>query len=400
MNERPFDLVVAGELNPDAIVRVETFELRYGQVESLVDEGVLTIGSSGAIGACGAARLGMRVAYVAVVGDDLSGRFMLEELRRRDVDVGSCRVDSEQETGLSVVLSKGEDRAILTSLGAMPGLTAADVSDEMLARAKHLHVSSPHLQIGLRDGLAELFARARRAGTSTSLDPGWDPERRLGAGLEDALVQTDVFLPNAAEACEFAGVEDPEAALELLAERIDTVVVKLGSEGAIARHGEETVKADAPAVELVDGTGAGDSFTAGFLRAQRMRSRWIGHCGSGSRAGRSRPAASAGWTRNRGLTKPSRPPSASRPARSPGAAHEREDLLRRRRQRRVHRDADRRHPRLSGAPRRGDLAPRHRPGPPGDRRAGRRRDRPASSMRSPRSSPISNAAARWRAPTT
>lgn len=266
MNERRFDLLVAGELNPDAIVLGESLEPRYGQVESLVDDGVLTIGSSGAIVACGAARLGMAVAYIGVVGDDASGRFMLRELGRRDVDVRGCRVDPDRATGLSVVLSKGEDRAILTSLGAMADLTAADVGDELLAPAKHLHVSSPHLQIGLRDGLADLFARAREAGTSTSLDPGWDPSGDWAAGLERALDSIDIFLPNAAEACEFAEVEDPEAALELLAERIDTVVVKLGSDGAIARHGEETARADAPSIELVDSTGAGDSFTAGFLR--------------------------------------------------------------------------------------------------------------------------------------
>jgi sugar/nucleoside kinase (ribokinase family) len=267
MRGRPFDLLIAGEINPDAIVLVEAIEPRYGQVESVVDDGVLTVGSSGAIVACGAARLGMRVAYAGVVGDDASGRFMLRELRQRNVDVERCRVDPEQATGLSVVLSTGEDRAILTSLGAMGSLTAADVSDEMLTAATHVHVSSPHLQIGLRDGLAELFARAREAGTSTSLDPGWDPSGSWATGLEGALDATDIFLPNAAEACEFAEVENPEAALELLAERIDTVAVKLGSAGAIARQGELTAKADAPPIERVDGTGAGDNFTAGFLRS-------------------------------------------------------------------------------------------------------------------------------------
>jgi sugar/nucleoside kinase (ribokinase family) len=266
MSQGPFDLVIAGELNPDAIVLGEAIEPRYGQVEELADDGVLTIGSSGAIVACGAARLGMRVAYVGVVGDDASGRFMLRELGRRDVDIGGCRVDPDRPTGLSVVLSKGEDRAILTSLGVMADLTAADVDDQLLAAAKHLHVSSPHLQIGLRDGLADLLARAHEANTSTSLDPGWDPSGGGAADLEAVLDSTDIFLPNAAEACEFAEVADPEAALELLAERIDTVVVKLGSEGAIARQGEETARADAPSIELVDSTGAGDSFTAGFLR--------------------------------------------------------------------------------------------------------------------------------------
>ena len=73
MSAERFDLLVAGELNPDAIVVAETIEPEYGQVERLVDDGVLTVGSSGAIVACGAARLGMRTAYVGVVGDDDAG---------------------------------------------------------------------------------------------------------------------------------------------------------------------------------------------------------------------------------------------------------------------------------------------------------------------------------------
>lgn len=265
MSGKRFDLLIAGELNPDAIVLAETIEPEYGQVERLVDQGVLTIGSSGAIVACGAACLGMRTAYVGVVGDDASGRFLLRELQRRNVDVERCRVDPEQATGLSVVLSNGDDRAILTSLGAMASLTADEVTDEMLAATKHLHVSSPHLQPGLRDRLAELFDRAHDAGASTSLDPGWDPSGSWGGGLEHAFEATDVFLPNAVEACRFAGVEEPAAALVALAERIDTVVVKLGSDGAIARREHEAVGVDAPSVGSVDGTGAGDSFTAGFL---------------------------------------------------------------------------------------------------------------------------------------
>jgi sugar/nucleoside kinase (ribokinase family) len=263
MSVRRFDLLVAGELNPDAIVQAEGLEVEFGQVERIVDRGALTVGASGAIVACGAARLGMRTAYVGVVGDDASGSFMLDALRRRGVDVDGCRVEPGQPTGLTVVLSTGEDRAMLTSPGAMSLLTAEDVTDDMLAAAEHLHVSSPYLQSGLRNGLGELFERAHRAGASTSLDPGWDPSESWS--LERALAATDVFLPNAAEACRIAGVQDPAAALTALADPIDTVVVKLGAEGAIARRGKETASARAPEVQAVDDTGAGDSFAAGFL---------------------------------------------------------------------------------------------------------------------------------------
>ena len=283
---RPFAILVAGELNPDAIVVGPDLTPEFGQVETLAQDGTLTIGSSGAIFACGAARLGLATAYVGAVGDDAGGRFVLSELGRRGVDTGACRVEEGRPTGLTVVISRGEDRAILTAVGAMDALDAADVSDDLLARAEHLHVTSPSLQPRLRAGLPDLFARARAAGLTTSLDPGWDPAGEWDAALGDALAATDVFLPNAAEAARITGAEDPEEALAALAARVPTVAIKLGAEGAIAAAGEERVRAAVPSGprstsvtdELtqvdrtrgpVDTTGAGDSFAAGFLRARR-----------------------------------------------------------------------------------------------------------------------------------
>ena len=77
---RVIDLLVVGELNADVIVDCRTVEPRYGQVESLVEDAALVLGSSGAITACGAARLGARVAMIGVVGDDWLGTFVLERL--------------------------------------------------------------------------------------------------------------------------------------------------------------------------------------------------------------------------------------------------------------------------------------------------------------------------------
>ncbi|MFT3865569.1 MAG: sugar kinase [Solirubrobacterales bacterium] len=269
MSDRPFAILVAGELNPDAIVVGPDLTPEFGQVETLAADGTLTIGSSGAIFACGAARLGLATAYVGVVGDDAGGRFVLAELERRAVDTSACRIEEGRATGLTVVISRGEDRAILTAVGAMDALAAEDVSDALLARAEHLHVTSPALQPRLRAGLPDLFARARAAGLTTSLDPGWDPAGEWDAALGEALAATDVFFPNAAEAARITGEDDPEAALETLAGRVPTVALKLGAEGAIAAVGPERARAAAPRTAPVDTTGAGDSFAAGFLRATR-----------------------------------------------------------------------------------------------------------------------------------
>lgn len=266
MTARRLDVVVIGDLNLDAIVAGAAIEPAFAQAERLVEAGALALGGSGAIVATGAARLGLDVAHVGVVGDDAAGRFVLEELRARGVDLAWCRVDRATPTGITVALSRGGDRAMLTAPGTIAALRTDDVPAAAVTRTRHLHVSSFYLQEGLRDGVARLLASAREAGATTSLDCGWDPRDEWAGGLDAALGATDVFLPNAAEACRIARADDAEGALESLATRVGTVAVKLGKRGAIARRGDVHAVAPPPPVAAIDATGAGDSFAAGFLR--------------------------------------------------------------------------------------------------------------------------------------
>src|SRR5205814_1102931 len=91
-DRRDFDIVVVGELNADLILRGDVTPV-FGQVEKLIDEAMLTLGSSSAIFACGAARLGLRVAFIGKVGDDEFGRFVLRELVGRGVDANGVVID-------------------------------------------------------------------------------------------------------------------------------------------------------------------------------------------------------------------------------------------------------------------------------------------------------------------
>jgi sugar/nucleoside kinase (ribokinase family) len=166
----PWDVLVLGELNADVVVSGGDVEPAFGEVERIAERAALTIGASGAIFACAAARLGLRVGYVGVVGDDPVGRFMLGALAERGVDVGLCRTDPSLPTGLSVILTRPHDRAIITALGTTEALVADDVPAAALAATRHLHVASLYLQHGLRPGVPALFAAARRAGATTSLD--------------------------------------------------------------------------------------------------------------------------------------------------------------------------------------------------------------------------------------
>jgi sugar/nucleoside kinase (ribokinase family) len=258
-----FDILVAGEINPDLILTGDVVPV-FGQVEKLVDFATLTIGSSSAIFACGAARLGLKVAFVGVCGDDVFGRFMLDEMQTRGVDVSSVAILPGGQTGLSVILAQGADRAILTHPGLIPALTAEAVTDDLLRRSRHLHVASYFLQTALQPGLPALFTRACLLGLTTSLDTNWDPSGEW-RGFDELLRLTDIFLPNENEALAVSGASTLEAALQILGGKSQAVAVKCGGRGALAGRGDETARAPALPVEVVDTVGAGDTFDAGFL---------------------------------------------------------------------------------------------------------------------------------------
>lgn len=272
-DSRDIDLLVVGEINPDVIVVDADPRPVFGQAERSVAEIRLTIGSSSAITACGAARLGLRVALVGVVGDDDLGRSSLEAIAARGVDVSGVRIDPSLPTGASVILSDGFDRAILTAHGTIGAVTGADVPDALLARARHLHVGSWFLQRGLWDAASDLFERAREAGLTISVDPNWDPDERW-TSIRDILPLIDLVSPNDIEASRIAGIDDGDAgavaialARQARADRL-LVVVKAGGEGAVAATASGVVASTAAyPVEPIDTTGAGDSFDAGFLEA-------------------------------------------------------------------------------------------------------------------------------------
>jgi sugar/nucleoside kinase (ribokinase family) len=234
-------------------------------VEQLVDDALLVVGGSGAIMACGAARLGLATAICGVVGDDVFGRFMLDALGNAGVDTRAVVLSPDRPTGLSVILSDREDRAILTSAGTIDALDADTVDLDLVRHARHVHVSSYFLQRGLQAGLPRLFEEAHRAGATTSLDPNWDASGAWDSGLRTLLPQVDVFLPNAAEALALTGVDDVTSAARTLVRDAETVAVKCGREGALAVRGPETVRAVTPSVAPVDTIGAGDTFDAGFV---------------------------------------------------------------------------------------------------------------------------------------
>ncbi|KPC76237.1 carbohydrate kinase [Streptomyces sp. NRRL WC-3753] len=264
------DLLVVGDANPDIVVGPLDSALAFGQREQLVPGGALTLGGSAAIMACGAARLGLRVAFAGRVGDDDAGRYVRDTLDAHGVDTSALLVDPRLPTPLTVVLTRGDDRAVVTAPGTLPATTAADVPAELLSTARHVHAASYFLLPGLAAALPELLRTARAHGATTSLDTNDDPAGRWDpAGLDAVLPHTDYLLPNAAEARQLAGLGTPDLGkcAAVLAGRGPTVVVKNGAEGALCHDGRTLLTTSGVPARPVDTVGAGDSFDAGFVAA-------------------------------------------------------------------------------------------------------------------------------------
>lgn len=265
-------VLVVGDANVDLVLSGNVVPT-FGQAEQLLTSADMVLGGSASIVAAGLAQLGVPTVLAAVTGNDHFGRFVRAELAERGVDVSAVRQDALLPTGISVILSQPGDRAILTLPGAIPELAAPDVrSATAESGAQHVHFASYFLLPSLAAELPALLGELRRMGISTSLDTNWDPAQAW-TGLDEVLPSIDVLLPNRAELHAIASsvgadAADDQSAARTLAMLGPRVVVKAGSDGAwsVDANGHFTTT-PAPEVDVVDTTGAGDSFDAGYLAA-------------------------------------------------------------------------------------------------------------------------------------
>lgn len=262
-------ILVAGELNVD-LVMVGLPSLPLLGRELVGTDFRVALGSSSAITAARLAALGADVDFAGIVGDDDFGRFVLQELKR--FGVGTDFIEQvDISTGVTIALTYSRDRALLTYHGTIAAYNGQELTRERLAQYQHLHVGAFYLQTGLQPALPALFALAHDTGLTTSLDVGWDPDEQWCANphLAATLQHADYFLPNEDEAAALAAnVEDLAAQVHGL------LVVKRGSQGAAAYNQTQQL-ASVPTipVEVVDTTGAGDAFNAGFLYARCVEGR-------------------------------------------------------------------------------------------------------------------------------
>jgi sugar/nucleoside kinase (ribokinase family) len=226
-------------------------------------------GGSGANQAAWLGHLGNKVYFAGRVGRD-AGAEHASALRLHGVEPVFA-IDDRARTGVLVTLvAPGGERSFMTDRGANAHLARADLPDALLDLVTLVHVSGYALFApGPRAAVRDFLATARRRGVGISVDSGSTAFlREIGppAFLESTKSATLLFA-NAAEASLLAGTADPDDRLRRLAAHYATIVVTSGASGArAATHGGvERFTVDAPKLDALDTTGAGDAFAAGFL---------------------------------------------------------------------------------------------------------------------------------------
>jgi sugar/nucleoside kinase (ribokinase family) len=264
MSDKKFDVIVVGELNIDLIVNsIDSFP-EIGK-EKIAKSMTLTLGSSSAIFASNLSSLGARVAFIGKIGDDPFGNLCKASLQRKKVNTDFI-ISGKMNTGATIVLNYSEDRAMVTYPGAMEDLTIAEIKEEAIKSARHLHFSSFFLQPGIQAGILQLFKMARDNGLTTSLDVQWDPAEKWNFNYREVLPFVDVFLPNEQEALLLTGESKLENAIGKLTSFGKLIVVKQGSKGStLATRKKSVFKQSFYNNNVVDAIGAGDSFNAGFI---------------------------------------------------------------------------------------------------------------------------------------
>jgi sugar/nucleoside kinase (ribokinase family) len=228
-------------------------------------------GGSAANFAVGAARAGARVTFFGCVGDDVAGRLLVAELERAGV-VAAVRVVRGGATGHVLVMvgadGPGSSRMV-SDPGASALLAPSDLDADVLASADVVHVTGySWLRAGPGPAARAAVERARAGAAVVSFDPG--PAHlltaygraRLAADLVASPV--DVLLPNLDEGGAMTGEAEPRAIVRALRTLAPLVVLKCGAAGAIVAWGDHVEEVPAAPAEVIDTTGAGDAFAAGF----------------------------------------------------------------------------------------------------------------------------------------
>ncbi|GII51793.1 sugar kinase [Planotetraspora thailandica] len=238
-----------------------------GQDTHLVEQMRITAAGAAAGTAVDLAKIGVPVASLGAVGDDELGDFLIMVMRNRGVDVaGIVRKPGEQTAASILPIRPDGGRPSFHVPGANLGLSLADIDQERVTAAQVVHLGGMDVTWGLHDpAFFDLVDKAREGGTAVTMDLLSNMADLMPA-VRAFLPHVDYFLPNEEQALLLTGAATvEEAAAALLAEGPRGVLITLGAEGSLVATEEGLTRVPALDVPVVDTTGCGDAYCAGFV---------------------------------------------------------------------------------------------------------------------------------------
>jgi ribokinase len=256
-------VLVAGSINTDLVVSVNHAP---GPGETVTGRGFAIFGGGkGANQALASVRSGATTAMLGAVGDDDFGRQRLTDLKSEGVDCSAIVLSATAPSGVALIVVEvgGENR-----IAYVPGASLTVTQDQTTTAVQSFKPGVVLTTVELpKEALAALIAAAKAESVPVIVNA--TPEPSLG---KDLAVQADILVVNESEASELLGLPSgdrdwSEVAAQLTKLGPSTVLVTLGSKGALLRTEKQTLAIPAPTVDVVDTTGAGDAFCGAFAAA-------------------------------------------------------------------------------------------------------------------------------------
>lgn len=263
------DVTVLGDINVDMITdQINKFPKKDKQITT--DSIELQPGGSSFNVALASSGLGLKTRFIGKLGEDPLSDFLLKMSNSADIDT-KIKIDPESRSGVTLAINfKNGKRSFITSRGTNRTLNMNDFSLDDI-EGEILSLSGFNLLDGLRNDVQTIFAYASKRGIKTSLDPNWDPKGwgndRLKQ-LHDILKVTDIFFPDLDEGRMVSKTRIPKFIVKrLLSMGPKIVCLKMGKDGCLIASKEKTFRIPTIKVDPVNTVGAGDIFTASFLKS-------------------------------------------------------------------------------------------------------------------------------------
>jgi ribokinase len=257
------DAIGFGALNVDNLFKVN--RIAAAEEESFVVDHSEACGGSAANTMVALARLGCKVGFIGQVASDAEGRMLLQDFRKEGVDARGVTVVTKGRSGKVMgFVGKGGERALYIDPGVNDTIRLDQIDSSYASSTRFLHLSS---FVGKQsfETQKKIVGQLPKE-VRVSFDPGALYSRMGLARLRSIIKKTSVMMPNAREIALLTGKSNYRAGARLLInEGVEVLAVKLGSKGCYVTNGYEDYMVKHFKVKVLDTTGAGDAFDAGFI---------------------------------------------------------------------------------------------------------------------------------------